>query len=104
MSWVKRNLFFLIGGGTAVVLLVVAGLYLYGGWKLNDDNYNKLDAAYKDWKRILGLPTNPGNSNVDNIKFAVDYRDTVRGVIRDSRKFFTPIPSIPNSANVSKDE
>lgn len=104
MSWVKRNLFFLVGGGIAVALLVLAGLYLYGGWTLNEDNYNKLDEAYKDWKRILALPINPGNDKVDNIKAAIEYRDQARQVIGNVRKSFIPVPPIPNTPRVSKDE
>ena len=48
MSWVKRNLFFLIGGVLAVVLLAAAGFYMYSGWKLNNDNYNKLEEKYTE--------------------------------------------------------
>jgi hypothetical protein len=105
MSWVKRNLFFLIGGVLAVTLLGAAGFYMYSGWKLNNDNYDKLEKAYTDWKRILALSPNPGNDKVDNIKSAIEYRDQVRQTIGSVRKSFVHIPSIPpNAARTSKDE
>jgi hypothetical protein len=105
MSWVKRNLFFLIGGVLAVVLLAAAGYYMYSGWKLNNDNYNKLEEKYANWKRILALNPNPGNDKVDNIKSAIEYRDQVRQSIISVRKSFVPIPAIPpNAARTSKDE
>ena len=36
MSWVKRNLYFLIGGIIALVMLGGAGWYLYSKWDLNN--------------------------------------------------------------------
>ena len=38
MSWIKRNLFFLVGGVVAAALLGLAGWYCYSKWQLNNEN------------------------------------------------------------------
>jgi len=37
MSWIKRNLIFVICGVAAVVLLGLAGWYLFAQWNLNNE-------------------------------------------------------------------
>lgn len=103
MSWIKRNLFFVIGGAAAVVLLGLAGWYLYSEWKLNTENSNKLEAAYTELTRISVKQPNPGNEKNDNIKNARDYTAKVREVIRRTHSFFKPIPPLPPGANVSSE-
>jgi hypothetical protein len=55
MPWIKRNLFFLIGGVVAVVLLGLAGFYCFSKWQLNNRNLADLDKAYEELKRINAL-------------------------------------------------
>src|SRR5262245_54667733 len=104
MSWAKRNLYFLIGGGIALALLGVAGFYTYTKWKLNSDKGELLEKDYADWNRIVGLPDNPGNEKVDNIKLAGEHRELVQKQIGAVRKHFGPIPPVPDKPQVSKDE
>jgi hypothetical protein len=60
MSWVKRNLYFLIGGIVALVLLGGAGWYLYSKWDLNNTNLANLNQAYADLKGLNDKNQNPG--------------------------------------------
>lgn len=104
MSWVKRNLYFLVGGAVAVALLGVAGFYLYSKWKLNNDASGKLEAAYADWQRIINLQPGPGNDKVNNIDIAREQTKNVRAAIQNVRKYFTPIAPIPSSRKPTMDE
>src|ERR1041385_5946554 len=104
MSWVKRNLYFLIGAGVALALLGVAGFYLYTKWKLNNDKGELLEKDYAEWKHIVGLEPNPGNDKVDNIKLADEQTATVRAQIANVHKHFVPTTAVPDKPQVSKDE
>ncbi|HLP77303.1 MAG TPA: Amuc_1100 family pilus-like protein [Candidatus Paceibacterota bacterium] len=99
MSWIKRNLYFVIGGAVAVLLLGLAGFYFYARWTQNNEIQVKLDEAYTDWERIAGLTPNPGNEKVDNIKLARQYQREVQAVIQGVQKHFVPIPPVPNPAD-----
>jgi hypothetical protein len=103
MSWIKRNLFFVIGGAVAVALLGLAGWYLYSEWNLNNENSTKLGAAYAELTRISSKPISPGNEKTDNIKNARDYAVKVREVIGRAHNFFKPISPLPPGANVSSE-
>ena len=37
MDWIKRNLYFVIGSLAALVLMGLAGYYLYSKWQLNNE-------------------------------------------------------------------
>ncbi len=106
MSWIKRNLYFLVGGVVAVALLGLAGWYCYSKWQLNNENLTELDKAYENWKRIIGGPTNPGNEQVNNIEIAREQQKAVRAKVREVQKYFVPISPIPNPARgaVSKED
>lgn len=106
MSWIKRNLVFVIFAALAVALLGLAGWYLYAQWSLYNDNGDKLEAAYKELDRISKLNPNPGNASKpesDNIRNAASEEARVRAVIKDAQKYFAPIESIPPGPNVSSE-
>ena len=103
MSWIKRNLVFVISGLAAVALLGLAGWYLFAQWNLNNESQTKLEAAYAELTRISNLQPNPGNEKVDNIKNAKALEASVRTVINQARNFFSPISPIPAGANVSSE-
>jgi len=93
MSWVKRNLYFLIGGIIALVLLGGAGWYLYSKWDLNNTNLANLNQAYADLKALNDKSPNPGG---DNIKIAKDQRKELVDFIGRTQKYFQRIPPIPD--------
>jgi hypothetical protein len=93
MSWVKRNLYFLIGGVIALVLLGGAGWYLYSKWDLNNTNLANLNQAYADLKALNDKNPNPGG---DNIKLAKDQRKELLDYIGRAQKYFQRIPPIPD--------
>src|SRR2546423_7359971 len=93
MSWVKRNLYFLIGGIVALVLLGGAGWYLYSKWDLNNTNLANLNQAYADLKALNDKNPNPGG---DNIKIAKDQRKELLDYMGRAQKYFQRIPPIPD--------
>ncbi len=101
MSWIKRNLLFVIGGGVVLLLLGLAGWYLYAEWTLDSEKTTSLDAAYNELKRIADLPVNPGNDKVDNIANAREYQGKVRSFIGATTSLFTPVSAIPPGTNVT---
>jgi hypothetical protein len=103
MSWIKRNLFFVIGSAVAVALLGLAGWYLYSEWNLNNESSSKLEAAYTELSRISTKQPNPGNEKTDNIKNARDATAKVREVIGRTHGFFKPVIPIPPGASVSSE-
>lgn len=96
MPWIKRNLYFLAGGGIAIVLLGLSGYYCYSKWNLNNESQQQLDTAYHEWSRIISESPSPGNDKVDNIKLAQQQEEQVRDEISRLNKLFVPIPPIPN--------
>jgi hypothetical protein len=93
MSWVKRNLYFLIGGIIALVMLGGAGWYLYSKWDLNNTNLANLNQAYSDLKGLNDKNPNPGG---DNIKIAKEQRKELVDYVGRTQKYFQRIPQIPD--------
>ena len=93
MSWVKRNLYFLIGGIVALVLLGAAGWYLYSKWDPNNTNLASLNQAYADLKTLNDKNPNPGG---DNIKIAKEQKNELFDYMGRARKYFQRIPPIPD--------
>jgi hypothetical protein len=106
MSWVKRNLYFLIGSVAAVALLGLAGFYFYSNWQLNNETLDKLNAAYEELDKLAKASPNPGNQQINNIEIAGQQEKEVLALIATEREYFSPIAPIPNPTNnvVTKEE
>ena len=97
MAWIKRNLFFVIGGILALGLLGAAGFYNYQGWSHNAAAFDKLNGIYNTLRNLTGKKPSPGNDKVDNIKAAKEQEGQVRDWIRQAADCFQPIAPIPNT-------
>ena len=101
MDWIKRNLLFVIGGATALVLMGLAGFYLYTGMGKNNDALDKLNAEYATLKGLNSQNPHPGDDKTDNIKAAKEQDKAVRAFIADkAATVFKPVPPIPDAANL----
>jgi hypothetical protein len=96
MSWVKRNLYFLIGTVLAVALLGLAGWYFYSKWQLNNVILDKLNADYAELARLNGQKPHPGSGNVNNIETAKEQQKQLRAFVQRTRTYFQSIPRIPD--------
>jgi hypothetical protein len=97
MSWAKRNLYFLISAIVAVALLGAAGWYCYTSLQANAANWEQLNQAYTQLEAIASKNPGAGNKSVNNIQTARDQTKEAGARIATARKFFTPIPGIPNT-------
>jgi hypothetical protein len=102
MTWIKRNLYFLILSVVGLVLLGGAGWYLYSQWKLNNDILSQLGEQYAELDRLAKETPHPGtpDGKVDNIKLAKEQQQQLREFIAKARKYFQPIPRIPDEPKV----
>jgi hypothetical protein len=97
MSWAKRNLYFLISGIVAIVLLGAAGWYCYSSWQSNNTNWDQLNQDYATLNNIVNKPIGAGNENINNIDAAREETKEAQDRVAVARKFFLPIPGIPNT-------
>jgi hypothetical protein len=99
MTWIKRNLFFVIGGVLALGLLGAAGVYDYVSWKRNSVAFDRLTEIYNQLRDLNNHKPSPGNDKVDNIAAAKQQEAQLRDWIRQARNSFQPIAPIPNPTN-----
>ncbi len=104
MSWIKRNLLFVLGSAVALALMVGAGVFNYSRWKLNADDRDKFNAQYAELERLNNANPNPGSEKVNNIAAANDQRLQLQQFLTNACKYFERIPAIPNSTNVTSEE
>ncbi|HSU54306.1 MAG TPA: Amuc_1100 family pilus-like protein [Candidatus Dormibacteraeota bacterium] len=101
MSWIKRNLYFVVGGGIAVLLLGLAGWYLFSKWQLDNTTWNSLNQAYEDLKKLNQQPVHPGTPQVDNVKTAKEQQQELKAFSQKARKIFQPIRPIPDLPRIA---
>jgi len=98
MTWIKRNLFFVIGGVLALAMLGAAGFYDFASWKRNSAALDKLNDVYNQLREYASHKPSPGR-NGENIQLANQQTAQVREWITQARNYFRPIAPIPNPTN-----
>ena len=104
MDWIKRNLYFVIGGAVALVLLGLAGWHFYSKLQLNNEILDKLNDQYAKLDALNKQNPHPGNEKVNNIQAAKDQQKQLRGFLAKSREYFKRITPIPDSPKVNGQE
>ena len=97
MAWIKRNLFFVIGGILALGLLGAAGYYNYKGWSHNKAAFDELNKNYDTLRDLTRKKPSPGNDRIDNIKAAKEQEQQLRDWIGQAQAHFKSIAPIPNT-------
>ena len=95
MGWIKRNLFFVIGGVVALVLLGAGGFDIYKGWSGNSGAAGKLNEIYGTLGNLQHEKPGPGNAKIDNTRIAQEQSKQLLAWIASARNYFQPIPAIP---------
>src|SRR5215469_14362330 len=96
MSWIKRNLFFAIGSLVALILMGLAGWFLYSKWSQNNEVLGTLNSDYEELKRLNSANPHPGSGPVDNDKLVKEQRQQLLDFIKKTSPYFEPIPRIPD--------
>ena len=102
MIWIKRNLFFVVGGFLALGMLGGAGFYIYKSWDRNSTAFNGLTDVVNTLKGLTDQHPSPGNDKIDNTKVAKEQDKEVRAWIGNALGAFRPIPAIPAGAVTSE--
>ncbi len=95
MGWVKRNLYFLVGAFVALLLMGLAGWYLFTKFQLSNEMTGKLTEQYGILGNLNNQNPHPGSGNVNNIQTAKEQQVQLKELIAKVRKFFQRIPPIP---------
>jgi hypothetical protein len=101
MAWIKRNLFFVIGGIVALGFLGAAGFYIWTAWSKNTKADADLVEVVGTLKGLVEQKPSPGSDKVDNIKIALDQDKQVKQWVATSAAYFQPIASIPPAGSVN---
>lgn len=101
MSWIKRNLFFAIGSLVALILMGLAGWFLYAKWNQNNDVLATLNTDYDQLKNLNSASPHPGSGSVDNIKLAREQRNQLLDFIKKTTPYFQPIPRVPDLPKIT---
>ena len=101
MAWIKRNLFFVIGGVVALVLLGGAGFYIWQGMQRNSKAYTDLTEVVGTLKTLTDQKPSPGGDKFDNTKIASQQDKDLQAWIAASSASFQPIPAIPPGGSVT---
>jgi hypothetical protein len=100
MSWIKRNLFFVIGGAVALVLMGLAGWFLYSNWNSNNQIKTEVSSKLDELNKLNKERPHPGVKEVNNVTNAEDQTRQLREFITKTRACFTPIAAIPSTPQV----
>ncbi|HTB85323.1 MAG TPA: Amuc_1100 family pilus-like protein [Candidatus Sulfotelmatobacter sp.] len=95
MGWIKRNLFFVIGGILALGLLGAAGYYIWASWSNNAKAFDDLTQVVQNLKSLNDQKPSPGNDRNNNIQNAKDQEKQLRDWLASSANNFQPIDPIP---------
>ncbi len=93
MSWIKRNLFLLIGGLVALGLMGYAGYFSYTQKALVDEVTGQLGAQTEEFKRLTTRDPYPNQANIDSAKQEQQREATFIG---KTRKYFMPVTAFTN--------
>lgn len=99
MVWIKRNLFFVIGGVIALALLGAAGFYDFKSWSRNEAAFARLNEIYGTLREATQQKPSPGNAKINNTEAAKQQERQIREWIAGTKKYFQPIAPIPNLTN-----
>ena len=93
MTWLKRNLFLVIGGAVAVALLCGAGFILWSQKQRADGVTVELDGLITEYQTLTGRDPFPNQENIDATKIE---QTRLAGLLEDCRRHFVPTTSYTN--------
>lgn len=103
MAWIKRNLFFVIGGIISLGLLGGAGLYVYQNWKKNSEVYDKLEEVVGNLESLAKQKPGPGNKEINNTGIATNQVSQLLEWNKSVSRYFQPVEAIPAEVPVQSE-
>jgi hypothetical protein len=101
MSWIKRNLYFVILSVVGLALMGVAGWFAYSKWNANNLTLSSLNDDYSHLRDLNNQNPHPGSGQIDNIKTAKEQREELLASVKKTRVVFEPITPIPNETKIT---
>ena len=90
MVWIKRNLFLVAGGLVALVLLGLAGFFLYTKFSQDQAMTAQLDQSTQELKTLVTRDPHPGTDKVDNLGAAKNEHKRLQAFLDRTRRRFPP--------------
>ncbi len=103
MAWIKRNLFFVIGGVISFGLLGGASFYVYQNWTRSSQIYDKLEEVINNLKTLAQQKPAPGNQEINNTAIAKEQERQLREWDKSAARYFQPVAPIPTNAPVTSE-
>ena len=88
MPWVKRNLGLVIGASVALILMALAGFYLWTKIQEDREVTAMLDDQTAAFQTLLNRPVHPGTDRLDNIELAKEERERLNAFLAEVRGKF----------------
>ena len=102
MTWIKRNLIFVVGGLVALGLLGGAVFYIFKSLSRNSAADTSLHEVVDTLTRLTQQKPSPGNDKINNTTLAQEQDKEVRGWVANATGSFVPIAPIPAGAVTSE--
>lgn len=103
MTWIKRNLFFVVGGFIALGLLGGAVFYIFKSLSRNSTADTSLREVVETLTRLTQQKPSPGNDKINNTKLAQEQDNEVHGWVNTALVAFQPIAPIPSGTVVTSE-
>lgn len=91
MPWLKRNLALVAAAAVAVVLLGVAGYFLYAKIQKEREATANLQGQTDELNRLMNLTPHPGTEKINNIQAAKDDEKRLQEFLQRARVAFQPV-------------
>src|SRR5262252_1635330 len=99
MSWIKRNLYFVILSAVALVLMGLAGFFAYTKWDAHNKIVGDLNADYGVLQDLNKKNPHPGSGAIDNDAKAKEQKQQLKDFTKQALTHFQvirPVPDIPD--------
>jgi hypothetical protein len=91
MPWLKKNLWWVGSAAVALVLLVIAGAYLYRNFRAESLVSAELNQQTEELNQLNNLNPHPGTDKVNNIEAAKQQEKELEAFLLEAQKRFVPL-------------
>lgn len=96
MQWIKKNLFFALGGLVALILMVLAIFYVLQSTKASAEVQEEINAQVAELQRLHEKEPFPSD---ENIALAKQEQQKVNEMLAESKAFFAPVSGFKPTDN-----